>query len=392
MPQAAAAGAVLHLTEREVLDGVAGSPYPCVRVVRAWSWPWARWRAAWCSCCGPSARSRSWPSRGRWARPPPRTCSRIFGAEGPAVAPRRLRDGRGGCPLTVFTATEDTKYLVMMGAAHIGNIRYLLRHGAPRTWARCYPVRLRARGGVRRSQTSTAPRARWSRPSPEGAPCSTTTTPTYRPCTSAPRRASCPSERTEPRDPAHPDPRVWAEDVAAGADGCPILRAALPDGSPSRSAAQLIGVHHVDNLLAAASVACARPGGARASPPGWRAGAPRGGAVERTEQAGRRDRGQRRLTTPTRQSMKAALQTLARLGRGDAERPPRHRGHRRDARARSVRRRPRGPRATARASQHLARGRRGSARRPVFTAGDAEGSWGEEAAWVPDAEAAPGAP
>ena len=392
VPQAAAAGAVLHLTEREVLDD-SGSPYPCVvveDVVLA--------MGALASCVVQRLRAEHPVTVVAVTGSVGKTTTKdllhgIFGAEGPTVAPRNSYNGEVGVPLTVFTATEDTEYLVIeMGATHIGNIRYLCDMVRPDVGAVLCVGSAHAGefGGV--ENIARAKGEMVEALAPEGTAVLNDDDARVRAmCERTAARVLSFGEGPEPRDPAHPDPRVWAEDVTTGADGCPSFTLHFPDGSAFPVRSQLIGVHHVSNLLAAASVACAAGVEPARIAAGLEGRGPRSRwRMERTE----RPDGVTVVNdayNANPQSMKAALQTLAQLGRGDAEHPPRRTiaviGGMHELGDESIA-------AHADLGQLLVRLNIshvvavGDLARPVFTAATLEGSWGEEAAWVPDAEAA----
>lgn len=174
-----------------------------------------------------------------------------------------------------------------------------------------------------------------------------------------------------------------------GADGCPRFTLHLPDGSAHDIESQLIGAHHVANILAAASVAFA-------------AGVPAPAIVAGLHGRGAQSRWRmERIERPdgvtvindaynaNPQSMRAALQTLAQMGRGDGESAPRRTvavlGGMYELGDKSV-------------AAHDALGQLlvrmnishvvavGDIARPIFTAATLEGSWGDEAQWVATAE------
>ncbi|MDO4919975.1 UDP-N-acetylmuramoyl-tripeptide--D-alanyl-D-alanine ligase [Kocuria sp.] len=390
VPQAAAAGAVLHLTEREVADE-SGTPYPCVvveDVVLAMgalaSHVLDQLRAA-----HPVTVVAVTGSVGKTTTKD--LLHGIFSAEGPTVAPRNSYNGEVGVPLTVFTATEDTEFFVVeMGATHIGNIHYLCEMVRPDVGAVLCVGTAHAGefGGV--ENIARAKGEMVESLSPEGTAV----------LNDDDARVRAMRERTRARivsfgqgpdahDPHHEDARVWAEDVVTDADGCPSFTLHFPDGSAHPVHSRLIGEHHVTNLLAAASVA-------------WGAGVDPERIAAGLEGRGARSRWRMERTDRTDgvtvindaynanpQSMKAALQTLARLGRGDDEHPARRTiavlGGMYELGDESIA-------AHADLGQLLVRLNIshvlavGDTARPVYTAATLEGSWGEEAAWVPDAE------
>ncbi|RUP84760.1 MULTISPECIES: UDP-N-acetylmuramoyl-tripeptide--D-alanyl-D-alanine ligase [unclassified Kocuria] len=391
LPQAAHAGAVLNLTEREVADE-SGTPFPSVvveDVVLA--------MGALASHVLEQLRADHAVTVVAVSGSVGKTTTKdllheIFSAQGLTVAPRNSYNGEVGVPLTIFTATEETEFFVVeMGATHIGNIRYLCDMVRPDVGAVLCVGSAHAGefGGV--ENIARAKGEMVEALSPEGTAV----------LNDDDARVRAMRERTvarvvsfgqgpEAHDTATDDSRVWAEDVTTGADGCPAFTLHLPDGSEHPVRSKLIGVHHVTNLLAAAAVAWSAgvdpvqiaaglEGGARSR---WR--------MERTERAdGVTVINDAYNANP--QSMKAALQTLAQLGRGDAEHPARRTiavlGGMHELGEDSVQ-------AHADLGQLLVRLNIshvlavGDLARPVFTAATLEGSWGEEAAWVPDAESA----
>ncbi|RLY91165.1 UDP-N-acetylmuramoyl-tripeptide--D-alanyl-D-alanine ligase [Kocuria tytonicola] len=390
VPQAAASGAALHLTQREVVDE-SGTPYPCVvveDVVLAMgalaSHVLERLRAE-----HPVTVVAVTGSVGKTTTKD--LLHGIFGAEGPTVAPRNSYNGEVGVPLTVFTATEDTAYFVVeMGATHIGNIRYLCEMVRPDVGAVLCVGTAHAGefGGVENIARAKGEMVECL--SARGTAVLNDDDARVRPMrerTGA--RIISFGQGPDAHETGHDDARVWAEDVTVGADGCPSFTLHFPDGSAYPVHSRLIGAHHVTNLLAAASVAL----GAGVDPERIAAGLEGTAArsrwrMERTERAdGVTVINDAYNANP--QSMKAALQTLAQLGRGDAEHPPRRTiavlGGMYELGEDSIA-------AHADLGQLLVRLNIshvvavGDTARPVHTAATLEGSWGEEAAWVPDAE------
>ena len=390
VPQAADSGAVLHLTQREVADE-SGQPYPCVvveDVVLAMgalaSHVLERLRAE-----HPVTVVAVTGSVGKTTTKD--LLHGIFSAEGPTVAPRNSYNGEVGVPLTVFTATEDTAYFVVeMGATHIGNIRYLCEMVRPDVGAVLCVGTAHAGefGGVENIARAKGEMVECL--SARGTAVLNDDDARVRPMrerTGA--RIISFGQGPDAHEAGHEDARVWAEDVTVGADGCPSFTLHFPDGSAHPVHSRLIGAHHVTNLLAAAAVAL----GAGVAPQRIAAGLEGTAArsrwrMERTERADS-------VTVindaynANPQSMKAALQTLAQLGRGDAEHPPRRTiavlGGMYELGEDSIA-------AHADLGQLLVRLNIshvvavGDTARPVYTAATLEGSWGEEAAWVPDAE------
>jgi UDP-N-acetylmuramoyl-tripeptide--D-alanyl-D-alanine ligase len=114
-----------------------------------------------------------------------------------------------------------------------------------------------------------------------------------------------------------PDAQVQALNADTNAEGCPEFDLQLPDGeAPRHVRSRLIGAHHTGNLLAAASAAWAAgvPGNHIAESLGNQAAASRW-RMERTE----RPDGVTIINdayNANPESMRAALRTLADLGRG----------------------------------------------------------------------------
>ena len=389
-PQAAAAGAVLHLMEHEIADE-AGEAYPGVLVPDVVEAMGAlagnvidRLRAA-----HPVTVVAVTGSVGKTTTKD--LLAGIFGSQGPTVAPRNSYNGEVGVPLTVFTAQEDTRYFVIeMGANHLGNIEYLCNMVRPDVGAVLCVGTAHAGefGGVENI-------ARTKGEMVEGLAASGTAV-----LNDDDARVRQMRTRTRahimsfglgpaPHTPEHEDARVWAENVTVGAEGCPRFTLHLPDGSAHDIESQLIGAHHVANILAAASVAFAAGVPAPAIVAGLHGrGAQSRWRMERTE----RPDGVTVINdayNANPQSMRAALQTLAHMGRGDGGSAPRRTvavlGGMYELGEESV-------------AAHDALGQLlvrmnisqvvavGDVARPIFTAATLEGSWGDEAQWVATAE------
>ncbi|KAA9394426.1 UDP-N-acetylmuramoyl-tripeptide--D-alanyl-D-alanine ligase [Kocuria coralli] len=317
----------------------------------------------------------------------------IFASEGPTVAPRGSYNGEVGLPLTVFTATEDTRYLVVeMGATHIGNIEYLCGIARPDVGVVLCVGSAHAGefGGV--ENIAIAKGELVESLTPQGVAVLNEDDPRVRGMrtrTQAPVVLFGTGEGQGPD--AADDVRVRASDISTDDDGHPSFTLHFPDGSEHRVVSGLIGAHHVSNILAAAAAAFVsgiapetivgalrnRGAGSR-----WR--------MERTE----RPDGVSVINdayNANPQSMRAALQTLAELGRPRGDKPSRRTwailGGMLELGDVSV-------------DEHDAIGRQvvrlniskliavGEVARPVYNAAHLEGSWGNEATWVPDAEAA----
>lgn len=398
VPAAFTAGASLALVERPVHDAL-GAPFPSVRVhdvVEAMGT-----LAAWVVAHVRQLHKGSEDSgvkvvgiTGSVGKTTTKDLLRaIFESVGPTVAPQGSYNGEVGVPLTVFTATEQTRYLVVeMGATHIGNIEYLCNMVRPDVGVVLCVGTAHAGefGGVENIAIAKGelvealgshgmavlneddPRVRAMH------------TRTQADVTFFSAEHSGDAELLVGR-------RVWASDIDTDDDGHPILTLHFPDGSAHRVVSGLIGAHHISNILAAATaayvagvpaeqiVAVLRHCGAGSR---WR--------MERTERAdGVTVINDAYNANP--QSMRAALQTLAQLGRGSENRPARRTwavlGGMLELGELS-------------AQEHDAIGRYvvrmniaklvavGPEARPIYNAAHLEGSWGDEATWVDDADAA----
>ncbi|WP_323961476.1 UDP-N-acetylmuramoyl-tripeptide--D-alanyl-D-alanine ligase [Arthrobacter sp. JZ12] len=241
--------------------------------------------------------------------------AQILQEEGPTVAPIGSYNGEIGVPLTVFSAEYGTRYLVIeMGATGVGHIEYLTSMVRPDLGIVLCVGSAHAGefGGVERiaEAKSELPRSL----SRDGVAI----------LNGDDARVAAMSEMTQA-------PTVWftedptfgtagtavrAEDVSLSVEGNPCFTLVLPDGGRHQVRSLLIGRHHVANLLAAATAAhvLGVPGeriasalsGARAVSR-WR--------MERTD----RPDGVTVINdayNANPESMRAALATLAELGRG----------------------------------------------------------------------------
>ncbi|ROZ63996.1 UDP-N-acetylmuramoyl-tripeptide--D-alanyl-D-alanine ligase [Kocuria soli] len=392
---AVAAGARLALVERPVQDD-DGRPYPAVQVPDV-----VEAMGALASWVVSHLRSRNDVKvvgvTGSVGKTTTKDLLRaIFESAGPTIAPRGSYNGEVGVPLTVFTATEQTRYLVVeMGATHIGNIEYLCKMVRPDVGVVLCVGSAHAGefGGVENIAVAKGelvealggdgvavlneddPRVRAMH------------TRTQAPVVFFTAAEEAPSGADEPLKGA----RVRATEVTTDADGHPSLTLHFPDGSEHRVVSGLIGAHHVSNILAAASAA-------------FVSGIPSEdiAAVLRNRGAGSRWRMERTerpdgvtiindAYNANPQSMRAALQTLVDLGRPTDQRPARRTwavlGGMLELGDSSV-------------EEHDAIGRQavrlnisklvavGDTARPVYNAAHLEGSWGNEATWVEDADAA----
>lgn len=317
----------------------------------------------------------------------------IFESVGPTVAPQGSYNGEVGVPLTVFTATPETRYLVVeMGATHIGNIEYLCNMVHPDVGVVLCVGTAHAGefGGV--ENIAIAKGELVEALGPDGVAVINQDDPRVRTMHS---RTQAPvvffSADTDTSVLPPRAQRVWATDVTTDDDGHPTLMLHFPDGSQHRVVSGLIGAHHVSNVLAAATAAFVSGVPAaqiasvlqnRAAGSRWR--------MERTERAdGVTVINDAYNANP--QSMRAALQTLAALGRPTGNHAARRTwavlGGMLELGELSV-------------QEHDSIGRQvvrmnisklvavGETARPMYNAAHLEGSWGNEATWVADADSA----
>jgi UDP-N-acetylmuramoyl-tripeptide--D-alanyl-D-alanine ligase len=387
-----AAGAVLALAEREVTDA-AGVVHPSVIVPdvveamgRLAAWVVAHLRA--------DHEVKVIAVTGSVGKTTTKDLLRgIFSAEGPTVAPQGSYNGEVGVPLTVFTAGPDTRFLIIeMGATKIGNIDYLCRMVRPDIGVVLCVGSAHAGefGG-----TANIARAKGELVESLGADGVAVLNDDDAAVRQMHRRTAAPvvlfGESPANALPEVPAARVHASGVRLGAAGNPEFDLHFPDGSVHRVASRLIGDHHVSNLLAAAAAAftagvaperIAASLNAQGAASRWR--------MERTE----RPDGVTVINdayNANPQSMRAALQTLAQLGRGTGGAAPRRTwavlGGMLELGDSTV-------------EEHDALGRMvvrlniskliavGELARPVYDAAQLEGSWGNEATWVGTAEEA----
>ena len=239
----------------------------------------------------------------------------ILSAEAPTVAPQGSYNGEVGVPLTVFQAGFDTRFLVIeMGATGIGHIRYLadmvrpeigvvLGVGTAHAGEFGGVENIAAAKGELVEAVPAAGTAVLNLDDPRVAAMAART----RGHGSGLLLPGCRSGRSA----------VRAANLDTNAAGNPEFDLVLPGGSPrSGSRSKLIGEHHVANLLAAAAAAHAAgiPAhrisaslSAQSAASRWR--------MERTE----RPDGVTVINdayNANPESMRAALRTLADLGRG----------------------------------------------------------------------------
>lgn len=242
--------------------------------------------------------------------------AQILREEGTTVAPIGSYNGEIGVPLTIFSAEYGTRYLVIeMGATGVGHIEYLTSMVKPDIGIVLCVGSAHAGefGGVEKIAQAKGelPRSLAA----DGVAI----------LNGDDARVSAMAEQTQARilffseDPTFDRPgsgTVRAENVSLSVEGNPCFTLVLPDGSRHEVRPLLIGRHHVANLLAAASAAhtLGIPGERIAS------GLCNARAVSRWRME-RTDRPDgvtviNDAYNANPESMRAALATLAELGRG----------------------------------------------------------------------------
>lgn len=240
----------------------------------------------------------------------------ILSGYGTTVAPQGSYNGEVGVPLTVFSAGYETRFLVIeMGATGIGHIRYLADMVRPEIGVVLAVGTAHAGefGGVENIAKAKGELV-------EALPTDGTAVLNLddpRVAAMASRTSATVLGFSAQRTGSGQNALVLADDVELNAQGNPEFELQLP-GSTERHhvSAKLIGAHHVGNLLAAAGAAHAAgiPGtgiaaslSAQTAASRWR--------MERTERAdGVTIINDAYNANP--ESMRAALRTLADLGRG----------------------------------------------------------------------------
>ncbi|BCT75935.1 UDP-N-acetylmuramoyl-tripeptide--D-alanyl-D-alanine ligase [Sinomonas cyclohexanicum] len=327
---AVAAGTVLTLCEREVKDD-GGTTYPCVVVPDAVLAMGALAKAA-------VARIRA-DRAGRGER---FTVVGITGSAGktttkdlvagifrttpegsatPAstVAPQGSYNGEVGVPLTVFRADESTRYLVIeMGATGIGHIQYLADMVKPDIGVVLFVGTAHAGefGGV--ENIAKAKGELVEALATEGTAVLNADDPRVRamePRTRA-RLAFFTSHPEANAALAERGTLVAAHGATVDDGGSPVFDLAIGSEAPVHVSSRLIGAHHTSNLLAAA--AAAHAAGVSAAQIGESLSAQGPGSRWRMQRTERAD-GVTVINdayNANPESMRAALQTLADLGRG----------------------------------------------------------------------------
>lgn len=242
--------------------------------------------------------------------------TQVLSIAGPTVAPIGSYNGEIGVPLTVFTAEYGTRYLVIeMGATGVGHIEYLASMVKPDIGVVLCVGSAHAGefGGVEKiaEAKSELPRSL----SADGV--AILNADDHRVAAMAQAVAGSIVYFSEDPTFSQTGSRVVrAEGVSLSVEGNPVFTLVLPDGERYEVRSLLIGRHHVSNLLAAATAAhvaglsgdqiAAGLNGAKALSR-WR--------MERTD----RPDGVTVINdayNANPESMRAALATLAELGRG----------------------------------------------------------------------------
>lgn len=316
IPAAIASGAVLILAERE-LSAADGTPYPAVIVADAIL---AMGRIATevvrlirangqLTVVGITGSAGKTTTKDLLAG--------VFAQVGNTVAPQGSYNGEIGVPLTVFRADLTTRFLVIeMGATKIGQIEYLAELVAPDVGVVLGVGTAHAGefGGV--ENIAQAKGEMVAALDPAGTAV----------LNLADGRVAAMAARTVAPvlwfgETGLPVPAgqaaVLAENVRSNSQANPEFDLRFPDGSSWPVRSELIGGHHVNNLLAAAAAA-------------WAAGVP--GQTIATGLTGQGAKSRWRMERTERadgvtvindaynanpESMRAALRALAELGRGD---------------------------------------------------------------------------
>jgi UDP-N-acetylmuramoyl-tripeptide--D-alanyl-D-alanine ligase len=237
----------------------------------------------------------------------------ILAPHGTTVAPQGSYNGEIGVPLTVFRADTDTRYLVIeMGATGIGHIRYLADIVKPDIGVVLGVGTAHAGefGGVDNI-------ARAKGELVEALPATGTAILNLDDGRVAAMRSRTTAAVLGFTAAGHAEGAVQADAPDTNSAGNPEFRLILPGGAPDlHVSSRLIGAHHMGNLLAAAAAAFAAgiPGPDIAASLSSQAAASRW-RMERTE----RPDGVTVINdayNANPESMRAALRTLADLGRG----------------------------------------------------------------------------
>lgn len=180
----------------------------------------------------------------------------LLSTAGPTIAPIGSYNGEVGLPLTVFRATEDTKYLVLeMGATGLGHITYLTDMVHPEIGIELFVGSAHAGefGGVQNIAIA-------KRELVEALPASGTAI-----LNRDDANVIAMKEHTaahvmtfgvgNPHD--APENSLTASELEITSDGHPSFELTFPDATSYHVTSGLMGRHHVGNILAAASGAYA---------------------------------------------------------------------------------------------------------------------------------------
>lgn len=395
IPMAFEKGATLALVEREVLDE-QGVPYPSIQVpdVVLAMGDLARYSIEQMRAQGELTVIGVTGSAGKTTTKD--LLAAIFTPEGPTVAPVGSYNSEVGVPLTVFRADESTRYLVIeMGADRVGNIEYLANiahpdHGAILKVGTAHAGEF---GGVDNIERTKGELAEGVQPTGSLALNADDERVLRMASRSvAPITYFGVGEKTDANGQPY-ERYVAALNLRTTDAGCPEFTLRLPDGSEYEISSQLIGEHHVHNLLAAATIAynsgisgekIARALNKAAAASKWR--------MARTDRAdGVTVINDAYNANP--ESMAAALRALAQLGRtvdpatGQPHRTWAVLGAMLELGDASVEEHDRIGRLVVRMniSKLIAVG---DETKPTYNAAHLEGSWGNEATWVKTPEEA----
>ncbi|MCW4464414.1 UDP-N-acetylmuramoyl-tripeptide--D-alanyl-D-alanine ligase [Glutamicibacter sp. MNS18] len=243
--------------------------------------------------------------------------AKLLSQEAPTVWPIGSYNGEVGVPLTIFSATEDTKYLVIeMGATGIGHLSYLTRMVKPDIGVVLCVGSAHAGefGGVENIEKAKGElvealpaggRALLNHDDARVARMSS--------------RSTAPVSYFGTTGATPAQAAVWASEVGTDRHGRVGMVLNFPDGSAHRVTSGLLGRHHATNIAAAASAAYElglAPGRIAATLDGLGAGSR--WRMERSERAdGVTVINDAYNANPD--SMRAALVTLAELGLPDEQ-------------------------------------------------------------------------
>ncbi|MDO5751094.1 MAG: UDP-N-acetylmuramoyl-tripeptide--D-alanyl-D-alanine ligase [Rothia sp. (in: high G+C Gram-positive bacteria)] len=312
---------------------------------------------------------------------------------GETVAPVGSYNSEVGVPLTVFRADENTRFLVIeMGADRVGNIRYLADMTGPDFGAvlKVGTAHAGEFGGVDNIERTKGELV-------EGVSSAIVLNADDERVLRMSSRASVPVQYFSASEPEEADRErtLAALNLRANEQGCPEFTLRVPASlNPAgvqeeyEISARLIGEHHVYNLLAAASLALLAGVSAASIAESMNSV----GAVSKWRMA-RTDREDgvsviNDAYNANPESMVAALQTLAQLGRGvPARRTWAVLGAMLELGDASVEEHDRIGRFVVRMniSKLIAVG---DIAKPIYNAAHLEGSWGNEATWVETTEEA----